>query len=957
MTDQDSNWLNHPKYSEVYRNGVQDFVRNSMSKFGVGNEMKCPCRPCNNRLWWSQKDVYDHLVCNGPHERLVHFIYEVSISTMEREENNGFQDNIDEMLNAAYGNVGPNADAKKFLRLVEEGRQPLYPGCKKFSRLSFLIRLYNWKCLNGITETTFSEIIELLKEAVPEIRLPKSFNSAKTTIKDLGLNYVKIHACPNDCMLYWGENEKEVKCRNCGVSRWKAVAQGSENNKITANIMRYFPLKPRLQRMFLCKDFSKLMSWHAVDRKKDGKLRHPADGEAWKTMYATYPHYSSDNRNVRLGVTSDGFNPYRKMSSTRSIWPIVIVNYNLPPWLNMKPKNLILSTIIPGPNDPGNNIDVYIQPLITELKELWNVGVETYDSLTDQNFILHASILWTISDFPGYAMLSGWSTKGKLACPICNYETSSKYLKYSKKVCYMNHRKFLDPNHKWRSDKRRFNGDVETGKTPTMLSGREIEVLLDGYVNTFGKGSKRKKVLHPITTADGKSVIRVANFDLTNKEKDILCSVFQNAKLAHGFGSNISRCVQDRKIVGYKSHDAHIFMQYLLQIAVKKTLKPEVAIPLIRLGNFLSDICAKVIVVGDLKRLQQEIVEILCQLEMIFPDPFFDIMVHLPVHLCKEIEYGGPVHQRWMYSIERYLGVLKRYIRNKSKPEGSIAERYLADEFLNFCSRFLNDGQTTSSNQFEIPGAETEGYSVGSRKNKKGKDIHLSHNTWITAHRYVLFNYNDKEVEDLIEKHHELMANNENSKRYKRERIHADEICDWFKDEVGKKVKVSREVASLAKALTTSFASSKDQNPIVGDVGYYGSIEEIFEIDYWGAFNVVLFRCTWYQDDKDSFGFTRVNFNRVCQNHDSFVMSTQVQQVFYIEDPVEKNFYYPVKRISSEFSEIGVGNTIEDDMLGKFSHDTSFRTMMENHENDVTWFRNDVPAKEIAKEVPDGSND
>lgn len=156
------------------------------------------------------------------------------------------------------------------------------------------------------------------------------------------------------------------------------------------------------------------------------------------------------------------------------------------------------------------------------------------------------------------------------------------------------------------------------------------------------------------------------------------------------------------------------------------------------------------------------------------------------------------------------------------------------------------------------------------------------------------------------------MANNANSKRYKTERIHADEICDWFKDEISKKNEVSREVAALAKgprrsakqfsgyvvngfrfhtkgrdakcttqnsgvyltALTTSFASSKDQNPIVGDVGYYGSIEEILEVDYWDALNVVLFRCSWYQDDKDSFGFTRVNFNRACQKHDSFVMST-----------------------------------------------------------------------------------
>ena len=103
------------------------------------------------------------------------------------------------------------------------------------------------------------------------------------------------------------------------------------------------------------------------------------------------------------------------MNSIYSTWTIVLVNYNLPPWLYMKQENLILSTLISGPDSPKNNIDVYMQPLIAELKALWNIGVETYDSLTDGNFNLRASVLWTISDFPGYAMLSGWSTKGKVS--------------------------------------------------------------------------------------------------------------------------------------------------------------------------------------------------------------------------------------------------------------------------------------------------------------------------------------------------------------------------------------------------------------------------------------------------------------------------------------------------------------------------------------------------------------
>ena len=110
---------------------------------------------------------------------------------------------------------------------------------------------------------------------------------------------------------------------------------------------------------------------------------------------------------MNLAVTADGFSPYRAMNLTHSTWPIVLVNYNLPPWLCMKQENLILSTLISGPNSPGNNIDVYMQPLIAELKELWDVGIETYDALTNQNFKLRARMVWTISDFPGYAMLSG----------------------------------------------------------------------------------------------------------------------------------------------------------------------------------------------------------------------------------------------------------------------------------------------------------------------------------------------------------------------------------------------------------------------------------------------------------------------------------------------------------------------------------------------------------------------
>ena len=84
--------------------------------------------------------------------------------------------------------------------------------------------------------------------------------------------------------------------------------------------------------------------------------------------------------------------------------------------------------LVLGPKSLGNNIDVYFRPLIDELKELWTDGVETRDAKLKKNFTLHGLLLWTINDFPAYAMLSGWSTKGKFACPYCNKDTDFLWL-------------------------------------------------------------------------------------------------------------------------------------------------------------------------------------------------------------------------------------------------------------------------------------------------------------------------------------------------------------------------------------------------------------------------------------------------------------------------------------------------------------------------------------------------
>ncbi|XP_019155767.1 PREDICTED: uncharacterized protein LOC109152520 [Ipomoea nil] len=173
-------------------------------------------------------------------------------------------------------------------------------------------------------------------------------------------------------------------------------------------------------------------------------------------------------------------------------------------------------------------------------------------------------------------------------------------------------------------------------------------------------------------------------FTMTNIEKDVFLATLKSVLLPDGYSSNISRCVdlKNRKIHGLKSHDCHILMEHLLPIAIRNLLPDQVCMVLVELGSFFRQICSRVLNVKELDNLQSRLVLTLCHMEMIFPPSFFTVMVHLVVHLVDEVKLGGPVPYRWMYSIERYLGHLKSFVRNRANPEGSIAEGYIAEESI-----------------------------------------------------------------------------------------------------------------------------------------------------------------------------------------------------------------------------------------------------------------------------------
>jgi hypothetical protein len=261
----------------------------------------------------------------------------------------------------------PNADAARFFDLLKDSDEPLWDGCTNHSKLSAVTQVFTIKSDHELSEAGYDKIIEWARSILPKRnRLKENFYAAKSMMKPFDLGYQKIDICPNFYMLYYLENAEMTECMTCGHSRYKPKT-GRRNTLMAYKKLRYFPITPRLQRLFMLPRTAEHMTWHQSHHAIDGVMVHPSDGETYKHFKSVHPHFSAESRNVHFGLCINGFNPFGSFATPYSCWPVILTVYNLPPGMCMRPKFMFLSIVIPGPNSSGQNIDVCLRPLIDEL--------------------------------------------------------------------------------------------------------------------------------------------------------------------------------------------------------------------------------------------------------------------------------------------------------------------------------------------------------------------------------------------------------------------------------------------------------------------------------------------------------------------------------------------------------------------------------------------------------------
>ena len=142
---------------------------------------------------------------------------------------------------------------------------------------------------------------------------------------------------------------------------------------------------------------------------------------------------------------------------------------------------------------------------------------------------------------------------------------------------------------------------------------------------------------------------------MKKEEKHALISFFNKLKVSTGYYANPKRLVNIRELkFNYgpmKAHDYHVSMTQLLPIALRGILPPKVRAPIIKLCSFFNAISKKVIDVSTLEQLQRDIAETLVRLEMHFPLTYFDISLHLLIHLVDRIRAARQIIARSLRSI------------------------------------------------------------------------------------------------------------------------------------------------------------------------------------------------------------------------------------------------------------------------------------------------------------------
>jgi hypothetical protein len=418
--------------------------------------------------------------------------------------------------------------------------------------------------------------------------------------------------------------------------------------------------------------------------------------------------------------------------------------------------------------------------------------------------------------------------------------------------------------------------------------------------------------------------VKKPSWIFTKGEFKEVMDVIAKIRTPGGYGSSFQYKFVDGKLTGMKTHDYHKLLHHILPIAIWGTLIASIRDIVYRLGSLFRWLCSKEISESEIKNMEEEASELMCKMEQNLPPSFFDIQPHSVVHLVKEVELAGPTSYRWMYFSERYMKDLKGWVRQKARPESSMAQGYILEEAMTHVTEYTTRLDRRSTQLWEVE-VDPE---VSSMKVPK-------------AYRLRRLD-RDPRGRVFLQQAHAFVLKNDPCMEYWRRRFSSLTSLDWgdFGEWVTRemreiisrgekvpdreyhlaigpypKVKFHSRIWAQGKFMRTA---SRDIGKATQDSGiaarfiqggrsieYYGKIESIVQIRF-TSFEVTLLKGMWFNSEPkhdralaslvlDECGFNRIKVTNnmmksTTVSDEPFVYPGDVEQVFFVEDKLHKGW-------------------------------------------------------------------
>jgi hypothetical protein len=261
------------------------------------------------------------------------------------------------------------------------------------------LRHFALKVESHMTDETFAK----LPFAFPEAYI-SSFKITKARAEFFAaFKPVPYDCCINSCCCYAGPHAAAMACPYCQEPRYNS--EGRPRKRFT-----YVPLIPRLTAYYQNKSFVELLSYRANFTHEPNKIKDIMDSKNYARLCNEYvtvdqkrrPYkFFEDPRDIALGMSTDGFAPFRRRKKT--CWPLLLYNYNLPPEIRFHLQYILCIGVIPGPNKP-KDFDSFFWPAVEELLKL-AMGIRVFDVAQSELFPLRAYLILVFGDIPALSMV------------------------------------------------------------------------------------------------------------------------------------------------------------------------------------------------------------------------------------------------------------------------------------------------------------------------------------------------------------------------------------------------------------------------------------------------------------------------------------------------------------------------------------------------------------------------